>query len=93
MRGVDAHQQQLVVLPHRLELGREVAAIGAVGVEEALPEAIERHVVVARHHQRRRRQAVDPAPRLPELIGLGALREVAGEHHHVGVAADEERTA
>jgi len=46
--------------------------------------------VVAGHHQRRRREPVDELPRLAELLGLGALREVARERDDVRAPARRE---
>jgi hypothetical protein len=52
--GVDPHHQQAVAAKHRFELGREVPPVGAERRQRTLPKPVHRHVVVARHHQRRR---------------------------------------
>ena len=44
-----------------------IAAVLAERAEEALPDPVERHVVVARHDDLRRRQAVEEGARLLEL--------------------------
>jgi hypothetical protein len=46
--------------------------------------------VIAGHHQRGGRQAVDEPPRLAELLGLGALGEVARQDDGVGPAPRRE---
>ena len=76
-RGVDAEHRDLVVDERGLEVGVDVALVVAERAEEALPDVVERHVVVAGHHQLRHRQPVEEGARLLELRGAGALREVA----------------
>jgi hypothetical protein len=88
--GVDPHDQHLAVPVDRLELRAEVLLVGAEGVENALPDAVERDVVVAGDHQRRHRNAIDEGAGLAELLRAGALGQVAGEDDHVGAVAVDE---
>ena len=88
--GVDPHHQHLAVAPDRLELRAEVLPVGAEGIEEPLPDAVEGDVVIARHHQAGHRDAVDEGAGLAELLGRGPLRQVAGDDDEIRpVAVDQ----
>jgi hypothetical protein len=61
-----------------------MAAIGTIGIQKALPDPVERHVVVARHHERPDRNLVHEMSRFLELARLGALGQITRDHHQVG---------
>jgi hypothetical protein len=82
MGGVDADHQHVVVAIDRLELLAEVLLVAAEGIENALPDAVERHVVVAGHRESRHLHgdhAVDECAGLAELLRLGPLGQVSGD--------------
>ena len=71
-RRVDAEDGDLVVDERRLEVGLDEAAVLAERAEEALPDAVQRHVVVARHHDLRRAAAGRGRRALPRTARLRA---------------------
>lgn len=80
---VQAHDEHLVVLETRLEVAGDGAPMANEGVEEPDGEVVERHVVISRHHETARRQAVEEAAGLRELPGPGPLGQVARDRHKV----------
>jgi len=83
-RGVDADDGDLVVDEGRLEVGRDHPPVLAERAQEPLPDAIERHVVVARNDDRRCPDAGEEIARLLELRLLRALRQVARDDDDIG---------
>ena len=66
-RRIETDDLHLIVKEARLQVGAEVPAVGAVAVEEPLPEPVHGHVVIARHGQKGNSQAFEKPARLPEL--------------------------
>jgi hypothetical protein len=64
---------------------------GAEWRERALPESIERHVVVAGHRHGRAGKRLDEPFRGGELMGFRALGEIARDDDVVGFAIAHER--
>ncbi len=85
LRRVDPDHQELGVAEDRLELAVEVPPPGAERRQQALPDAVERHVMVTRHRDDRRDpgELVGERPRRAELMRLGAQRQVARDHHQI----------
>ena len=77
VNAVHADHRNFVVDEVGLEVIVEVAFVLAEWAEEAFPDPVQRHVVVAGHDDLRRRQAVHVGRRLLELGLAGALRQVA----------------
>jgi len=90
-RRVDADDGDLGVDERRLEVGVDQAAVLAERAEEALPDSIERHVVVAGDDDLRFRQAVEIALGRLELARLRALRQVARDDDEVGAGGTDRR--
>ena len=90
MGGVDADDQRFLVPEYGLELGTEVPLVGTQGVEESFPEPIQRHVVIARHDQRGGVDLIDEIPRPSELLRLGSLGQISGDHHQIGLPLGDE---
>src|SRR6185369_17567973 len=76
-RGVDAEHRDLAVDVRRLEVALHDPLVLAERTEEALPDAVERNVVVAGDDDARRRDAREKVARLLELGLPRALRQVA----------------
>jgi hypothetical protein len=86
-RGVDADDRDLAVDEGRLEVAVDDSTVLAQRAEEALPDAVERHVVVARDHQAGRREPGEEVARFLELRLLRALGQVARDDDEVGADA------
>src|SRR5436190_17206837 len=84
-RGVDADDRDLVVDERRLEVGLDDATVLAERAEKALPDAVQRHVVIARNDDLRARQAIEKGACVLELALAGALREVARDDDDIGL--------
>ena len=72
-RRVDADNGDLVIDERGREVAPEVALELAERAQEALPDAVERHVVVAGHDDHRRVDAGEEFARQAELGGARAL--------------------
>ncbi len=83
-RGVDAEHGDLVVDEYGFELVANEATVLFERAEAALPDAMERHVVVAGNDETRRRKAIEKGSCGLEFRGLGALAEVARDDHQIG---------
>ena len=90
-RGVDAGDGDLVIGVKRLQVRADELAVLGQRREEALEHVVERHVVVAGNHDLRLRQPVQELARRPEFVRLGALGQVAGNHHHIRRQAVDQR--
>ena len=66
-RGVDADDRDLGIDERRLELGLTMRRYLPSGLQEALPDPVQRHVVIARHDDARRRQPGEERTRGLEL--------------------------
>ena len=71
--GVEAGDDELVVLVGRLQVLADPAAVPRPGREGAEDRVVERDVVVAWNDQNRRRQAFEKCVSLPELPDAGTL--------------------
>ena len=86
MRRVDADNEELFVPVDRLEIVGEVSTVGPEGTAEALPDPVERDVVISWNDERGCFEARDETSRLTKLLGLGSLRQVPRHDHQVGLA-------
>ncbi len=80
---VGAHHDHLVILPAGLQIAAEPAAIALPGLHEADVEIVERHVVIAGHHQHRWLQRGHEGRGRPELRLGRALGEIARDRHQI----------
>ena len=78
-RGVDAPHHEHVVDVRWRQVVVDHPAVAPKRREESADEVIQRHVVVAGHHQPRRGQLVEEAASSRELRSARALRQVAGD--------------
>ena len=83
MPVIEADDHQVAVGPDRLEVGGNDAPVAAERVEGSCDHVEQRHVVVTRHDEARRRQPVDEGASLAELRPAGALSEIAGDRDNV----------
>ena len=88
---VDAQHGDFLVHVFGRQIVRHVAPVFHQWRQKAGKDVIQGHVMVARHHHLRPRQAVEKSPRLLELHAAGALRQVARDHHHVRLQAFDQR--
>ena len=77
MRRIDADRQESRGLDDRLQIGIEVLAIGAVRSKKALPETVERNIVIPWYHQRWCLELVDESASLLKLVRLGPLGQIS----------------
>ena len=83
-RGVDAHDRDFVIGVKRLEVLADVPLVIPERFHGAGVHVVQRHVVIARDNNLRRRQSIQKSPRFLKLALFGALRKIAGNHHNVG---------
>ena len=90
-RRIEPDDLQLRIAKAGLEIGAEVAAVGAVTVEQTLPHPVHRNVVVARDGDVGEAQTPKEPPRLMELRRSGALGQVSRHDDKVGPPVGDQR--
>ena len=86
--GVDAENRHARQLDERAERLVDIAAIARERRQEASKHIVQRHVMIsgdAEHFMARIAQPVEELAGLLELLGSGALREVAADDDEVGL--------
>ena len=75
-RAVQAHHRDLFVDVDRFEIVGDELPVAPERAQEAPREVVERHVVIAWHHQVRALERLDERPGFGKLIPARALRQV-----------------
>lgn len=88
---VDSDQRGGVGLDERLGLGRDMAPVGGAGPEQTGRDVIERDVVIAGHRYPRCLQLIDEGPCGAEMRRPGALDEITGDDHVIGLRGVDRR--
>ena len=88
-RCVETGEGNAAELEERLELVRDVAAVLAIGIEEALDEIDRRDVMIARDGKDRSRDGVEEGARRGELAAGADLGKVSADDYEVGMLRAE----
>ena len=82
--GIDADDSDFGVGKKGLKILAEKPRVFRQRPKPASDDVVEWNIVIARHHDLGLWQGVEEPPRLGELAGPGALRQISGNHHHIG---------